>query len=160
MYPFPSEETEAPVTQQNSLKRNGRGCTQLGVDKRVRATGNRPPNPRDSLTLGKLNPARGQHLPKASLRLASALVQPGGVGGREGEVQDDRPPLLLGTARKKTPRMAPALGRLGKPRIPHLYWPGLTVMSREGSLQGTWQGTWPTLGQPQIGPGSELEPQV
>lgn len=98
-------------------------------------------------------------MPKASSRLASALVQPGGVGGREGEVQDDRPPLLLGTARNQPPRAAPALGRLGRPGIPQLYWPGLTVMSGEGSLQGTRQGAWPTLGQPQIGPGSELEPQ-
>lgn len=90
--------------------------------------------------MGKLNPARGQHLPKASLRLASALVQPGGVGGREGEVQDDRPPLLLGTARKKTPRMAPALGRLGKPRIPHLYWPGAHSHVQGGELAGHLAG--------------------
>lgn len=87
-------------------------------------------------TAQKLNPTQGQDLPKESLRLASALVQPGGVGRGAGEVWTDLGKYLGPRAR---------VG--GKPRTPQLYWLGSQPRAGKGTSQGTWQSHLAARGQ-------------
>ena len=76
-------------------------------------------------TAQKLNPTQGQDLPKESLRLASALVQPGGVG-RGGGGGVDRPGEIPGT---------PSQGGW-EAQDPTALLAGLPATCREGNFPG------------------------